>query len=131
VEIELSPYIHPPFKIVMSWSNGFQMKDIVELRALDVFAMEFHCQFWCENFGGGFPRVVFMVIPFPLDEILESSPVPTTVKYLFYLPLYFSVNDYGQWVIFCFLSCDQVVWSRSKLHYIEHWMELLHLVWQS
>ena len=60
----------------------------------------------------------------------ESSLVPMTVEYLFYLPLCFSVDNYGQWVIFHFLSCDQVIWSQSKLHYIEHWMELLHLVWQ-
>jgi len=52
-----------------------------------------------------------MAIPFPLDEILESSSVPTTVEYLFYLPLYFFVDDYGRWVIFRFPSCDQVVQS--------------------
>jgi len=52
------------------------MKDVVELHALDVsqspqvFAMELRCQFWCGDFGGRFPRIVFMAIPFPLDEIL-------------------------------------------------------------
>ena len=77
------------------------MKDVVELYAPDVsqsswvFVMEFRCQFWCRNFGGGFPRGVFMAILFPLDEILKSFPVPTTVEYLFYLPLCFSVDDYG------------------------------------
>jgi len=115
VEIKLSSYIHPPFKIATSWSNGFQMKDVVELcmpdvsQSSQVFAMEFCCQFWCRNFGGGFPRVVFMTIPFSLDEILESSPVPITVEYLFYLLLYFSVNNHGWWVVFHFPSCDQVV----------------------
>jgi len=100
-----------------SWSNGFQIKDVVKLHMLDVsqssqvFVMEFHHQFWYRNFGGGFPRVVFTAIPFSLDEILESSPVPMTVEYFFYLPLCFSINDYGQWVIFCFLFCDWVVRS--------------------
>jgi len=60
VEIELFPYIYPLFKIATSQSNGLQMKDIVELCTLDVswslwvFAMELCCQFWCEDFGGGF-----------------------------------------------------------------------------
>ena len=69
------------------------MKDVVELCTLDVsqspwvFVMEFCCQFWCRNFGGGFPRVVFVAISFSLDEILESSPVPTTIEYLLYFLL--------------------------------------------
>ena len=136
VEIELFPYIHPLFKITMSWSNGFRIKDVIELYAPDVsqsswvFVIEFCHQFWCRNFGGRFPKVVFVTIPFLLDEILESSLVPTTVKYLFYLLLCFSGDNYGQWVIFRFPSCDRVVQSWSKLHYVEHWMELLHLVWQ-
>jgi len=55
------------------------MKDIVELRALDmsqspqVFTMELHYQFWCRDFRDRLPRIVFTAIPFPLDEILESS----------------------------------------------------------
>jgi len=102
------------------------MKDVVELCTLDVFqspwvfVMEFCHQFWCRNFGGGFPRVVFVVISFPLDEILESSPVPTTIEYLLYFLLCFSVNNYGQWVVFYFPFCDWVIWSQSKLYYIEH-----------
>ena len=58
--------------------------------------MELCCQFWCRDFGDGLPRIVFVAIPFPLDEILESSPVPMTVKYLLYFLLYFSIDDYGQ-----------------------------------
>ena len=56
VEIELSPYIHPPFKIAMSRSNGLRMKNIVELRVLDVshspgvFVMELYYQFWSKDF---------------------------------------------------------------------------------
>jgi len=81
------------------------MKDVVEFcmpdvsRSSWVFVMEFCYQFWCGNFRGGFPRVVFITIPFPLDEILESSLVPMTIEYLFYLPLHFFVNDYGQWAV--------------------------------
>jgi len=49
--MEVSSYIHPPFKITMSWSNGLGMKNVVELRMLDVsqssgvFAMELCCEF--------------------------------------------------------------------------------------
>jgi len=113
------------------------MKNVVELRALDmsrsprVFAMELRCEFRSGDFRGRLPGIVFTAISLPLDEVLESSPVPMTVEYLFYFPLRFSVDDYGQRVVFCFLACDRVVRSWSELHYIKHWMELLHLVWQS
>ena len=50
-----------------------------------VFAMELYCQFWSRDFRGGLPGIVFAAIFFPLDEVLESSPVPMTVKYLFYV----------------------------------------------
>jgi len=121
----------------MSRSNGLGVKDAVELRASDmsrsswVFAVELCCEFWCRDFRSGLPGIVFMAIFFPLDETLEFSPMLTAVEYLLYFPLWFSVDDYGQWVIFCFPACDWVVWDQSKLHYVEHWMELLHLVWQS
>ena len=134
--MEVSPYIHPPFKIAMSWSNRLGMKDVVKLCVSDVsqssgvFAIELYCEFWCRDFRGGLLRIVFTAVFFPLHEILKSSPVPMTVGYLLYFPLHFSINDYGWWVVFCFPSCDWVVWSRSKLYYVKHWMELLHPVWQ-
>jgi len=136
VEMEVSPYIHPPFKIATSQSNGLQMKNVVKLHASDmsrssgVFAMELRCEFWCGNFGGRLPGIVFVTVSLPLNEVLESSPVPTTVEYLLYFPLCFSVNDYGRWVVFRFSFCNRVVRSQSKLHYIKHWMELLHPMWQ-
>jgi len=64
VKIEVFPYIHPPFKIATSWSNGLEMKNIVELHALDmsrssgVFAMELCCEFWCGDFGSRLPGIV-------------------------------------------------------------------------
>ena len=134
--MEVSPYIHPPFKIAMSRSNGLRMKNVVELHASDVsrspkvFAMEPRCEFRSGDFGGGLPEIVFTAISLPLDEVLESSPVPTTVKYLFYFLLQFSIDDCGWWVVLCFPACNQVIRSRSELYYVEHWMELLHLVWQ-
>jgi len=99
----------------VSWSTG-------------VFAMELHCEFWCGDFGGGLPGIVFTAVSFPLNEILESSLVPMTIEYLLYFLLCFSINDYGQWVIFHFLSCDRVIQSQSELYYVEHWVELLHPV---
>jgi len=134
--MEVSPYIHLPFKIATSWSNGLRMKDVVELHTLDVsrssrvFAIELHCEFWCRDFRGRFLGIVFMAVSFPFNEILKSSLVLTTVEYLLYFPLCFSVDDYGWWVIFRFPSCDWAVPSWSKLYYIEHWVELLHPVWQ-
>ena len=65
-----------------------------------------------------------MAISFPLDEILEPSPVPTTVDYLFYFPLRFSVDDYRRWVVRQFPSWNRVVRSRSELYYVEHWVDV-------
>jgi len=58
--------------------------------------MELCCQFWCRNFRGRFPGIMFAAISLLLDEILEFSLVPTTVKYFLYFPLYLSVDNYGQ-----------------------------------
>jgi len=136
VEIEIFSYIHPPFKIATSRSNELGMKNVVELCALDVsqssgvFAMELCCEFWCRNFGSGLPGIVFAAVSLLLNEVLESAPMPTTVKYFLYFPLCFSIDNYGQWVVLCFASCNQVIQSQSELYYIEHWMELLYPVWQ-
>ena len=132
--MEVFPYIHPPFKIATSRSNELGMKNVVELRASDVsrssgvFAIELCCEFWCKDFGSGLLGVVFTAVFFPLDEVLELSPVPTTVEYFLHLPLRFSVDDYGRRVVLRFAFRNQVVWSWSEFHYVEHWMELLHLV---
>ena len=126
VEMEVFPYIHPPFKIAMSWSNGLGMKNVVELCASDVswssrvFAMELHCEFWCRNFRSRLLEIVFTAISLPLNEILESSPMPMTVEYFLYFSLCFSIDNYGWWVVLHFASCNQVVWSQSELYYIEH-----------
>jgi len=95
-----------------------------------VFAMELCYESWYRNFGGGLPGIMFVAISLPFNEVLEPSLVPTTVEYLLYFPLCFSINDYGQWVVFRFSSWNWVVWSRSELYYVKHWMELLHPVWQ-
>jgi len=113
------------------------MKNVVKLCASDmsqspkVFVMELCYEFWSRDFGGRLPGIVFTAIFLPLDEVLESSPVPTTVKYFLYLPFRFSVDNYGRWVVLRRASCNRVVWGWSKLHYVKHWIELLHPVWQS
>jgi len=95
------PYIYPLFKIATSWSNGLGVKDIVKLYMSDVsrssgmFAIELRCEFWCGDFGSGLPGIVFAAVSFPLNKVLESSPVPTTVKYFLYFSLCFSIDDYG------------------------------------
>ena len=134
--MEVSSYIHPPFKIAMSRSSGLGVKNVVKFRTPDVsqgtrvFVVEFCYQFRSEDFGGRLPGIVFAAISFPLNEVLESSPVPTTVEYLFHFPFCFSVDDYGQWVVRRFPSWNWVIRSWSELHYVEHWVELLHPVWQ-
>jgi len=130
--MKVSPYIHPPFKIAMSRSNGLRVKNVVKLHVSDVswssrvFAVELRYEYWCGNFGGRLPGIVFTAISLPFNEVLESSPVPMTVEYLLYFLLHFSVDDYGWWVVFRFSFWNWVVRGQSELHYIEHWMELLH-----
>jgi len=117
------PLHSPPFKIAMSQSNGLRMKDAVKLHASDVsqssgvFAIELHYKFWCGDFGGRLPEIVFVAISFLLNEILESSPVPMTVEYLLYFLLHYSVDNYGWWVVFCFLSVTVVPWTSSHILY--------------
>jgi len=101
----------------------------MEVSPYRVFAMELCRKFWCKDFGSGLPGVVFVAVSFPLDEVLESSLVPTTVEYFLHLLLRFSVDDYGRWVVLRFVSHNQVVRSQNELHYVEHWMKLLHPVW--
>ena len=66
--MEVSPYIHPPFKIATSRSNGLGVKNVVELctpdvsRSTRVFVVEFRCQFQSEDFGGRLPGIVFAAI---------------------------------------------------------------------
>jgi len=113
--MEVSPYIHPFFKITTSQSNGLRVKDVVELCALNmsqssgVFAMELRYEFWCGDFRSRLPGIVFAVVSFLLNEVLESSPVPITVEYFLYFLLCFFINDYGWWVVLCFASCNWVV----------------------
>ena len=59
-----------------------------------VFAVELRCEFRSRDFRGRLPGIVFTVISLSLDKVLESSLVPTTVEYLFYFPLRFSIDDY-------------------------------------
>jgi len=80
--MEVSPYIHPSFKIAMSWSSGLGVKNVVELRTLDVsrstrvFVVEFHCQFQSEDFGSRLPGIVFAVsqkVTYLFCDELEDS----------------------------------------------------------
>jgi len=100
--MEVSSYIHPSFKIATSQSNRLGVKDVVEFHTSDmswssrVFAIELCCKFWCGDFGSRLPGSVFTAVSFPLDKVLESSPVPTTVEYFLHFLLCFSVDDYGR-----------------------------------
>jgi len=102
------------------------MKNIVKLHTSDVsrssrvFAIELCYESWCGNFRGGLPGIMFTAISLPFNEVLEPSPVPTTVEYLLYFSLCFSIDDYGQWVVFHFSSWNWVIWSWSELYYIKH-----------
>ena len=66
--MEVSPYIYLPFKIATSWSSRLGVKNVVKLRTLDVswgtrvFVVEFHCQFWSEDFRSRLPGIVFAAI---------------------------------------------------------------------
>ena len=71
-------------------------------------AIEVHYKIGCRNFGDGLLGVVFAAISLLLDEVLELSPVPATVKNLFHFPLLFSINEYRQRASFWFVAWYQV-----------------------
>jgi len=124
--MEVSPYIHPPFKIATSQSDGLGMKNVVKLHVSDmswssrVFAMELCCEFWYGDFGSKLPGIVFTAISLSLNEVLESSLVPMTIEYFLYFLLHFSIDDYGRWVVLRRASCNRIIRGWSKLHYVEH-----------
>jgi len=90
VEMKVSPYIHPPFKIATSQSNGLRMKNVVKLcmsdmsRSSGVFAMELRYEFWCRNFRSGLPGIVFIAISLPLNEILEYHDLGKRLSHYLY-----------------------------------------------
>jgi len=100
MEMEVSSYIYPLFKIATSRSDGLGMKNVIELHVSDVsqssgvFVMELRYEFWCGDFGSKLPGIVFTAVSLLLNEVLESSLMPTTVEYFLYFPLRFSVDDY-------------------------------------
>ena len=93
MEIEVSPYIYPLFKIATSRSDGLGMKNVIELHVSDVsqssgvFVMELRYEFWCGDFGSKLPGIVFTAVSLLLNEVLESSPMPMTVEYFLYSSL--------------------------------------------
>jgi len=50
---------------------------------------------WYLDIGGYLPRVVLSAKTLPLNQELESPPVPATIQYLFHFPLWFSIDDNG------------------------------------
>jgi len=60
-----------------------------------VLSIVLHNKVQCLDIGGHLPRVMFFAKTLPLNQELESSLVPVTIQYLFYFPLWFSVDDNG------------------------------------
>jgi len=58
-----------------------------------VLSVIFHDEVWHLDIVGHLLKVVFSAEALPLNQELEPSPVPATIQYLFYLLLWFSVNN--------------------------------------
>jgi len=104
VMCEGSPYIYPPSKVTASRSNGSGIENGIKVCPADmswggwVLLIVLHDKVQCFDIGGRLPRVVFSSKTLPLDQELEPPPVLATIQYLFYFPLFFSVNyDGWQW----------------------------------
>ena len=101
VMYEGSSYIYPPSKVTISRSNGSGIENGVKVCPADVswggwvLPIVLYDKVRCFDIGGCLPRVVFSAKTLPLDQKLEPSPVPATIQYLFYFPLFFSINDNG------------------------------------
>jgi len=94
-----SSYIYSPSKVAASRSNGSRIENGVKVCLVDmswsgwVLPIVLHDKVQCLDIGGCLLRVVFSAKTLPLDQELEPPPVPATIQYLFYFPLFFSVNN--------------------------------------
>ena len=113
MKIELFPYIHPPFKIAMSWSNRLRMKNVVELCVPDVSGVRL------ANSKAGIKPTA------PLSAFDKENSIEFLLDFLHYLYNYYIVCalfSHAYHVMWCcdFLSCDPdyvtlVTWHFSTL----------------
>jgi len=95
-----------------------------------VFSVIFCDEVWRLDIRGYLPRVVLSAETFPLNQELESSPVPAAIQYLLYLPFQFSVDDNRWWQGAWLPSWYQIVWSGGQLDHVEHRVQLSQSVGQ-
>ena len=88
--------------------------------------VKFHNQLWRVYFPGIFPAIVFITIPFPSDEILESSPEYAAVQYGLNFILFLSINKdlVGRWA--ALPSQNWIHRCRHEFYHQEDWVQLAH-----
>ena len=100
--IEVSPYIHPPFKGVMSrhcWWYCLK-RDSVEVcesdvtRGSRVFLMKIHDALRHVNIVCWFPGVMFNSVSFPLDKVAQFPVNDSAIEDFLHNKFLFSVNDF-------------------------------------
>jgi len=88
--------------------------------------VKFHNQLWRVYFPGIFPVIVFTTIPFPSDEILESSPEYAAVQYGLNFIFFLSINKnwVGRWA--ALPSQNWIHRCRHEFDHREDWVQLAH-----
>ena len=88
--------------------------------------VKFHNQLWRVYFPGIFPAIVFITIPFPSDEILESSPEYAAVQYGLNFIFFLSINKnwVGRWA--ALPSQNWIHRCRHEFDHREDWVQLAH-----
>jgi len=89
-----------------------------------VFSVIFCDEVWRFDIGGHLPRIVLSAETLPLNQELEPPPVPVTIQYLLYLPLWFSVDDDRWWRGLWLPPWYRIVQSGGQLDYIEYQVQL-------
>jgi len=97
MKIELFPYIHPLFKIAMSWSNRLRMKNVVELHVPDVSRVRL------ANSKAGIKPTA------PLSAFDKENSIEFLLDFLHYLYNYYMVCalfSHAYHVTYHVTSCD-------------------------
>ena len=120
----------PPPRLLRLEAMVPDLKKSVEVRPADVSwggwvpSVIFRDEVWCLDIGGHLPRVVLPAETLPLNQELEPPLVPVTIQHLFYLLLWFSVDDNRWWRGSWLPSWYRIVRSSGQLDHIEHWVQL-------
>lgn len=73
----------------------------------------------------GFPRVVFLAVPFPFDQVLEFAMVDACIEDFLDFILFFLIDDYRRRFGGFSVRDDTGCFRRAEAIYVEHRVPLV------